>query len=83
MVNQTGDEDRMERWKRNLIILGIGQFFVMGAMSSITPFLPLYIQDLGVTDPSQVSLWSGLIFAINFLTAFIFSPIWGKLALQG
>lgn len=75
-----GDENKMVRWKRNLIILSIGQFFVMGAMSSITPFLALYIQELGVTDPEEVSLWSGLIFAINFLTAFIFSPIWGKVA---
>lgn len=70
----------MERWKRNLLILCIGQFLVMGSMSSIVPFLPLYLQDLGLSDPKQVSFWAGLIFAANFLTAFIFSPIWGKLA---
>jgi DHA1 family multidrug resistance protein-like MFS transporter len=70
----------MARWKRNLMILWFGQFLVTAAMSSIIPFLPLYLQDLGVTDPAAVRTWSGIIFGANFLTAFIFSPIWGKLA---
>lgn len=52
----------------------------MAAMSCISPFLPLYISQLGVTDPDKVSFWSGIIFGVNFLTAFIFAPIWGKLA---
>lgn len=70
----------MVRWKRNLLILCIGQFFVMASMSSIVPFLPLYLQELGLTNAKEISFWAGLIFAANFLTAFIFSPIWGKLA---
>jgi DHA1 family multidrug resistance protein-like MFS transporter len=70
----------MERWKKNLVILCVGQFLVMAAMSSIIPFLPLYLQELGITDPEEVRIWAGIIFGANFLTAFIFSPIWGKLA---
>lgn len=70
----------MERWKRNLLVLWIGQFFVMAAMSSIIPFLPLYLQELGTVDPDKISMWTGIIFGANFLSAFIFSPIWGKLA---
>ncbi len=56
------------------------QFFVMAAMTMIIPFLPLYLQELGVTDPQAVSRWAGIIFGANFLTAFLFSPLWGKLA---
>jgi MFS transporter, DHA1 family, multidrug resistance protein len=70
----------MQRWKRNLAILCVGQFLVMAAMSSIIPFLPLYLQELRITDPDEVRLWAGIIFGANFLSAFIFSPIWGKLA---
>ncbi len=70
----------MEMWKRNLIILYVGQFLVNAAMSTIAPFLPLYLQELGITDPEQVRLWASIIFGANLLTAFIFSPIWGKLA---
>lgn len=71
---------RMESWKRNLWILVIAQFLVMGAMTMIVPFLPLYLHELGITDPDQVQLWSGFIFGINFFSAFLVSPIWGTLA---
>jgi DHA1 family multidrug resistance protein-like MFS transporter len=70
----------MARWKVNLIVLCLGQFLVMSGMTMITPFLPLYIQEMGVTDPHQVALWAGFIFAGNFVTAFFFQPIWGGLA---
>lgn len=70
----------MERWKKNLVILCFGQFLVMASMSSVIPFLPLYLQELGMDDPDQVKKWAGLIFGANFLTAFIVSPIWGKIA---
>jgi DHA1 family multidrug resistance protein-like MFS transporter len=53
---------------------------VMSGMTMIIPFLPLYIQELGVTDEKQVALWAGIIFAGNFVTAFLFQPFWGRLA---
>jgi len=47
----------------------------------ITPFLALYLaQDLGVKDEHAIGIWAGLIFAANFLTSFLFQPLWGKLA---
>lgn len=68
-------------WKINLVVIFIGQFFVMAGMTMITPFMPLYLQeDLGVTDLHQVAIWASVIFAANFVTSFIFQPIWGKLA---
>lgn len=70
----------MERWRRNLWILAIAQFLVLGAMTMIVPFLPLYLNELGVTDPDNVQLWAGFIFGINFFSAFLVSPIWGMLA---
>ncbi|WP_096189244.1 MFS transporter [Evansella halocellulosilytica] len=70
----------MPRWKRSLFILMGCQFLVMGSMTMIIPFLPLYLQELGVTDPQALSRWTGIIFGANFLTAFLFSPMWGRLA---
>lgn len=47
----------------------------------ITPFLTLYLaQDLNVVGEREIGVWAGLIFAANFLTSFIFQPIWGKVA---
>ncbi|HTG69213.1 MAG TPA: MFS transporter [Candidatus Udaeobacter sp.] len=71
---------QVEKWKRNLCILYVGQFLAMASTSCVTPFLPLYLQELGLTDSGEVRLWTGIIYGANLLTAFVFSPIWGKLA---
>ncbi|GKU79906.1 MFS transporter [Paenibacillus sp. L3-i20] len=53
----------------------------MAGMTMIIPFLTLYLQfELGLSDPHEIGVWAGVIFAGNFVTAFIFQPIWGKLA---
>lgn len=66
-------------WKRNLVIISIAQFITMIGMSSAIPFLPLYIRDLGVTDPQQAKLWSGIVFSGPYYLAILFSPLWGSL----
>jgi MFS transporter, DHA1 family, multidrug resistance protein len=44
------------------------------------PFLPLFIQQLGVHPLPKVEMWAGIVGSANFLTAAIFAPIWGSLA---
>ncbi|GAB7386768.1 multidrug efflux MFS transporter [Bacillaceae bacterium] len=70
----------METWRKNLYILVFCQFLVMAGMSLIMPFLPLYIQDLGIRERDEVTFWAGIVFGANFFTAFLFSPFWGSLA---
>ncbi len=55
----------MEAWKVNLISVWLGCFFTGLAMSQILPFLPLYVEQLGVSDHQSLSLWSGLSTAIT------------------
>lgn len=68
----------VETWKRNLYICWVGCFFTAVGMSLVIPFLPLYIIQLG--ENHHVEVWSSLAFCSTFITAAIFSPIWGKLA---
>lgn len=49
-------------------------------MSQIVPFLPLYIEHLGVHQTAEVEKWAGLIFGASFLVSAIVSPIWGAMA---
>jgi MFS transporter, DHA1 family, multidrug resistance protein len=70
----------METWKRNLYVLWVSELLAIAGFSVVFPFLPYYIQELGVTDPAQVALWSGVIIAIQAVTMTIFSPIWGAVA---
>ncbi|MFH5183675.1 MFS transporter [Paenibacillus sp. TAB 01] len=46
----------------------------------IIPFLPLYIEELGVHQLKDINLWSGWIFAAQSVTAVIFQPLWGAMA---
>ncbi|HHP7836707.1 TPA: multidrug efflux MFS transporter [Serratia marcescens] len=70
----------MEAWKVNLISVWLGCFFTGLAMSQILPFLPLYVEQLGVSDHQSLSLWSGLVFSGTFLVSAVVSPLWGSLA---
>ncbi|KGT86697.1 multidrug transporter [Erwinia typographi] len=70
----------MESWKVNLISVWFGCLFTGLAISQIIPFLPLYVEQLGVTDPSALPLWSGLIFSVTFMVSAVVSPMWGSLA---
>ncbi len=70
----------MESWKRSLYILCAGQFLAMASVSCVTPFLPLYLQELGVRGHAEVTLWSGAIYGANLLSAFVMAPVWGRVA---
>lgn len=70
----------MEAWKLNLISVWLGCFFTGLAMSQILPFLPLYVEQLGVSGHQSLSIWSGLVFSGTFLVSALVSPLWGSLA---
>lgn len=55
-------------------------FFVSGSMTMVIPFIALYIDSLGNFSEAYVQTWAGLTFAITFVTAFVFAPIWGKVS---
>ena len=67
-------------WKRNLTVVWLGCFLTGAAFSLVMPFLPLYVEQLGVTGHSELNMWSGLVFSITFLFSAIASPLWGGLA---
>jgi len=48
--------------------------------SLVIPFLPLYVKQLGVRNPTHVAFWSGVVFAAPALTMMLAAPLWGWLA---
>ena len=44
------------------------------------PFLPLYLEQLGVTDVGEISLWAGLSLGVTPAVTAVMSPFWGRLA---
>lgn len=65
-------------WRRNLLFASIGVVIAGVAFSLITPFLPLYLEELGVRR--NLAIWSGWVFAVNALTYSLMAPVWGTLA---
>src|SRR5690625_640539 len=42
-------------------------------------FVSLSIGTVGPSPASSVPKWAGLVFSITFLTALLFSPVWGRI----
>src|SRR3989304_1063697 len=69
-----------EIWRKNLYAIAIAQFIALGGGNLVFPFMPFYVKELGVTDQSEIALWSGLLGTATGAMLFVFSPIWGSLA---
>ena len=67
----------MERWKINLYTIWCSQVISIMSFSFGLPFIPFYIQQLGVTSPEDVKLWSGILNAAPAVTMAIMAPVWG------
>ncbi|HEX2340223.1 MAG TPA: MFS transporter [Vicinamibacterales bacterium] len=46
----------------------------------VMPFLPLYFQQLGVTDVGEIAIWSGVSLGVTPGLTAILAPFWGRLA---
>jgi DHA1 family multidrug resistance protein-like MFS transporter len=70
----------VETWKRNLYVIWAAELAAIAGFSVVMPFLPYFVQELGITELHQVELWSGILFASQAVTMALFAPIWGSLA---
>ena len=69
-----------EGWQRNVWALTLCVFIAFVGFQFFNPFLPLYIRELGVTDPARIALWSGLLAAVTPAISGMLAPVFGRLA---
>lgn len=67
-------------WKRNLYILWLTQVLSLMGFGFGLPFLPFYMEKLGVTNPDQLKLYTGIMNVLPALTMAFAAPVWGVLA---
>ncbi len=73
--------DGQRGWKRTLFVVWLAEVSSFAGFSFAFPFLPFYVrQELGVTDPSHVSIWVGVIQSSAAVTMGLMAPIWGMIA---
>src|ERR1700761_9077850 len=76
----SSSDDGFQHWRRNLAVCVCGSFTTIIAMTLMLPFLPLYVEQLGVHDTAAIVQWSGVVYGATFLTAAVTAPLWGRLA---
>jgi MFS family permease len=72
-------QDETIHWRRNLLVCVFGSFTTIVAMTLLLPFLPLYVEELGVKSHAAIVQWSGVAYGATFLSAAFTAPLWGKL----
>jgi DHA1 family multidrug resistance protein-like MFS transporter len=72
-------EPETAHWMRNMVICLVGSFTTIIAMTLLLPFLPLYVEELGISDKAAIVQWSGIAYGATFFAAAIVAPIWGRL----
>jgi len=70
---------RREPWQRNVYAVTATSFMGYTGFTLVMPFLPLFIGQLGVTDPRQIAMWTGVSLGITPAMTAILAPAWGRL----
>jgi DHA1 family multidrug resistance protein-like MFS transporter len=66
--------------RRNQLVTVAMVFAVFTGFAFVLPFLPLYVEALGVEEPETAALWAGVLIGISPLLAGVLAPVWGRLA---
>jgi len=70
----------VSEWRRNMWAVGLGELLAIAGFNAAMPFLPYYVQELGITAPGQVEVWTGVLASANAWMMAMMSPVWGVLA---
>ncbi|AKU60423.1 multidrug resistance efflux pump [Lacticaseibacillus paracasei] len=66
----------LEPWQQNLAVLWLGTFIAGMGFSEVSPFISLYVDQLGDFTKGQLSIYSGITFGVTFMVVAIVSPLW-------
>ena len=66
--------------QRNQYVTVATVFVVFTGFAFVLPFLPLFVRELGVSDPERAALWAGVLIGVAPLAAGLLAPVWGRLA---
>ena len=73
-VPRPDEADGQPKWRSTVHVIWASQVIGMMGFAFATPFLPLYVRELGITGESRVRIWAGLLaFAcgIMFRTSYL------------
>jgi DHA1 family multidrug resistance protein-like MFS transporter len=72
-------EKNAKYWKQNLAVCVFGSFTTAVSLTMLLPFLPIFVEQLGITQKAAIVQWSALAFGATFLGTGLTAPLWGHL----
>ena len=72
--------DPSPNWRRNQAAVTGATFIGFTGFTLVMPFLPLYFEQLGVQDASEVAVWSGVSLGVTPAVTAAMAPIWARMA---
>jgi len=70
----------LSSWQRNVFAIATASFVGFTGFTLVMPFLPLYLQQLGVRDVGEVAMWSGVSLGVTPAMTALLAPAWGRLS---
>ncbi|MHB0856347.1 MAG: MFS transporter [Anaerolineae bacterium] len=70
---------QLDPWQRNLWALVVTELLTITAFQAGYILIPYYIQQMGITEISEVAAWTGAYQSIGSVAFAIATPIWGVL----
>ncbi len=67
----------MPYYRRNLYVLAVALLLASASWYLIVPFLPFFIEDMGVEE-NMLPYWIGIVFAAQSLASIVMQPFWGR-----
>jgi MFS family permease len=78
-VGNSYSERNAHYWKQNLAVCVFGSFTTAVSLTMLLPFLPIFVEELGIRQQASMVQWSGLAFGATFLGTGLTAPLWGHL----
>ncbi len=74
------DGGRGTTGRLSFFVLLVSQLAATAGFMFVMPFMPLYVQQLGVEDAGRAAAWAGLLNTATAVTMATAAPLWGRLA---
>jgi len=68
------------RWRVTLWAIVTVQLIMSLSFSILSPIMPLYLPELGVTTVTGIDLWAGALASVTSFIAAFAAPVWGRLS---
>ncbi len=77
---EPNEEGVSPRWRMTLWAMVSVQLIMSLSFTILSPIMPLFLPEVGVTSITALDLWSGALASVTSFVAAFAAPIWGRLS---